>query len=135
MNYPWEHLTSINRIVALHRQGIERYGGDFANPRDGCVDGGLGAAWNAELYTEAQGSIQGFNFACFLLCYLARDHCFTDGNKRVAWLAFVDILLKLGLTVKAETNEAEQLVLGVILHQLETNDVCMWTAERLEAIS
>ena len=132
---PWNYLISVERIIDLHKKGIERYGGDFSPPTPDCVEGRLGNAWTAELYTEVPGSVTGFNFACFLLYYLTRDHCFTDGNKRVAWLAMVDILLKLGLTIKVTTNQAEQLCLGILLDQITTAGVSNWVAERLEAIS
>jgi death-on-curing protein len=71
--------------------------------------------------------------AAYLLCYLARNHAFLDGNKRVAWLAFEDQLRSIGARVLASAEEAETLVLDVVAKKLEADDVVEWIAARLVA--
>lgn len=40
-----------------------------------------------------------------LLFYLATKHCYTDGNKRIAWACTTFVLLSFGLTVEATEDE------------------------------
>lgn len=133
---PWADLITRDRIVALHATGLSRYGGGAASPaKQGCVESSLGAAWSAELYREDDGVTKGLCFAGYLLYYLAKNHCFTDGNKRVAWLATMQVLLAHGLTVNATTPEAEELINGLIEGRLQSADaVIVWLGERLTAV-
>jgi death-on-curing protein len=99
------------------------------------VEGRLGNAWNAEAYaTTDEDAVMGLTFACYLLYYLVRDHCFPDGNKRAAWASCMAILASIGLTVDATTDESYDLVdriaNGVVKNGAE---VVQWIAGRLEA--
>lgn len=132
---PWNELLSLNDVYELYREGIRRYGGDPSDPKPGCIDGSLGAAWSAESYSDPDpGRLPGLVFVGYLLFYLARNHCFTDGNKRVAWSAAMHVLLGPGLTVEATIDEAEQLMLSVIERRVNDGmEVVSWLAERLIA--
>lgn len=132
---PWHELLSLEDVYELYREGIRRYGGDPSDPKPGCVDGSLGAAWSAESYSDPDpGRLPGLVFAGYLLFYLARNHCFTDGNKRVAWSAAMHVLIGHGLTVEATADEAEQLMLSVIARRVNDGmEVVSWLAERLIA--
>jgi death-on-curing protein len=132
---PWDDLLSLPDVYELYREGIRRYGGDPSDPKPGCVDGSLGAAWNAESYSDPDpGRLPGLAFAGYLLFYLSRNHCFTDGNKRLAWSTAMHVLLHHGLTVEATVDDAEQLMLSVIAGRIDDGmDVVNWLAERLVA--
>lgn len=83
----WDRLVSTAKVVELHRLGLQQYGGRSVKPADECVEGSLGNAWTAELYQrESPFRCEGLAFAGYVLLYLARNHCFEDGNKRAAWL-------------------------------------------------
>src|SRR5262245_53836722 len=100
---PWRHLITEERLVDLNREVVETSGGMPSTPREGCVDGSLGAAWNAESYTAREDDDdgrEGLVFAGSLLYYLARDHCFGDGNKRTALAGMQEVLGGLGLTIE-----------------------------------
>jgi len=127
---------SLAQVFALYREGMRRYGGDASDPKPGCVERSLAAAWNAEAYTDITGQrLPGLVFAGYLLVYLAMNHCFTDGNKRVAWSAALSVLLGHGLTIEATADEAEQLMLDVIKGTIADGmGVANWLAERLIAI-
>jgi death-on-curing protein len=130
---PWEHLTGLDEIIQLHEDGIRRYGGDLSTPREGCVEGSLGAAWSFELYMASPDAYEGLCFCSGLLYYLVKNHCFTDGNKRIAWMAAMESLRVLGLTVKASDDEAEQFCLDVISGSVkDATAVVSWIASRLE---
>ena len=65
---PWSSFITLEDIYGLYREGIRRYGGDASNPKPGCVESSVAAAWNAESYTDAeQSGIPGLVFAGYLL--------------------------------------------------------------------
>ncbi len=78
----------------------------------------------------------GLILAAHLLFYIAKDHCFIDGNKRVAWLACVEFFKNLQLTLRADEDEAYELMIDLSSEgsTLTAADVAVWLAERLEAV-
>jgi death on curing protein len=135
---PWTVWIDIARVIELHHLALEKYGGP-SGPADptGCIDGVLGAAFNAELYIEGRRRAKtGLAFAAYALFYMVQRHCFVDGNKRVAWLTAVDTLASMGLGVQASEDEAFALMTDVIEHRIESADgVVLWFAPRLFALS
>ena len=130
---PWDSILSLSDVATLYGEGIRRYGGDPSDPKPGCVDGSVGAAWSAESYADP-GRLPGLVFAGYLLFYLAKNHCFTDGNKRVAWSTAMHVLGHYCLTVDASIDESEQLMLSVIAGKIRDGmGVVTWLAERLIA--
>lgn len=82
--YPWNPIIHSETILSLYDGSMARYGGKKSDPTEGCVESCLANAWNAEQYADA-GELRGGSIsAIHLLIYLARNHCFADGNKRIA---------------------------------------------------
>lgn len=136
---PWQHLMSSDIVLSLHKAGIEKFGGDYSPPKEGCVERSLGGAYSAEQYASSADTVEGLIFAGYLLYYLATNHCFTDGNKRIGWLAAMRVLLGLGLTVNASDDEAEAFCMRIADSQKpdairDGQDVVIWLSERLEVI-
>ncbi len=133
---PWDERVTTSDVILLHRVGIERFGGDGTirtTDRD-CVDGRLGSAWNAEIYRgEVDHQYAGLVFAGYALFYLAKAHCFVDGNKRVSWTTAMYVLASMGLTVDASADEAEQMIAGLLApgSRVTGDDIVAWLAERL----
>jgi death-on-curing protein len=118
--------------LALHAESVRRHGGKSGGVKDGCVDGSLGAAWNAEAYLAEENAQRGLVFAAHLLYYLARNHCFVDGNKRAGWLAMTEVLGKFDLTLATDAAEAEAFVNGIASGEVKrAEDVVPWLAARL----
>jgi death on curing protein len=135
---PWSGAITVMRVLDLHDRGLAEYGGPAgpAQPQ-GCVEGTLGAAVNAEMYAAAgrRHSLPGLLFASYLLVYLARRHCFVDGNKRTAWSSAVDALASLGLGFTATSPEAVQFVNDVATGAVDDGpQVAAWFAPRLFAL-
>ena len=133
---PWTRLIDSEKVFSLHGEAISRYGGEASqHEKDGCLDKSLGAAWNAELYTaQPENSLDGLCFAGCLMFYLAKNHCFIDGNKRIAWLAAMQVLLGLHLTLDVDQQEAEEYVLSILNGDVaQATDVSSWMADRLMA--
>lgn len=135
---PWAGLTTAQRILDLHATGLERFGGANFIRKDAsqCVDGALGAAFNAELYLEnPRHAVAGLPFAAYLLLYLVKGHCFVDGNKRVAWMACVDVLAAMGLGINATEDEAYDFLSQVIDGTVDSGDeISAWIGSRLYAL-
>jgi death on curing protein len=132
---PWQHLISVQVIQELHDENIRRFGGNPSpSPIPGCIEASLGAAWNAELYAGIDNAIPGLCFGGCLLYYLHMNHCFVDGNKRVAWAAWMEVLRSLGFMVNATDDEVEQLFLDIINESIKNAvDVVFWLAPKLDS--
>lgn len=131
-----KELLSFEETVELHKEGISRYGDQVPSvPRQGCVEGSLGAARSAEVYSEDEGTRPGLLFAAGLLCYLSRNHCFLNGNKRVALMAATTVLGRLGLTIDASQSQMVAFVTEVqVRREMTPADVAEWLADRLIAL-
>lgn len=127
-------FVDCERLCELHVQAIERWGGAWAEPKIGCLDGATNGALTAMRYhSDAQPDV--LVYACFLLRYLALNHCLVDGNKRVAWMAFVEALAVVGLTVDVTEDDAAKFVEEtVIVTQAAVETIAQWVAERLAAL-
>jgi len=103
-------FLGLDEVLEIHRDQIERYGG-----RAGIRDMGL----LQSALAMPQAGIGGeffhadvFEMAAAYLYYIARNHPFVDGNKRVAAMsAFVFLRLN-GHTLRAPTGAFERLVLA-----------------------
>lgn len=128
---------SVGRVIEMYCEGIERYGGLGAVPPSAseCVKSCIGNAGLAEQYVTDEASLQpGLVFVGFLLFYLVKDHCFPDGNKRVGWLAAMEILADLGIAINASTEDAFNFVDEISCGNVENGrQVVQWLAQRVEA--
>ncbi|MEK6322502.1 MAG: Fic family protein [Acidobacteriota bacterium] len=135
---PWDDLINMADVLWLYAEGIKRFGGEGSPPKEGCLEQSLGNAYTAELYSESD-SVRGLAFSGYLLFYLTRDHCFVDGNKRIAWTCCMRVLATLGLTVDASQEDAEALCMRIADSTLEDaikdgSECVVWIAEHLVAI-
>jgi death on curing protein len=136
---PWAQWISDATIADLYAEGIKRWGGAGSPPQPGCVDGALGAAYNAEQYSpesQEEGFISGLIFCGYLLFYLATKHCYLDGNKRIAWACATFVLLSFGLTVEATEQEVVDFCLSISRGETRHgSDVVSWISDRLVAVN
>ncbi len=142
MNNPsnWDSIITTQLVIDLHAKGVEQHGGMHSPPKEGCLEQSLGNALTAEQYTLSDESIMGLCFAGYLLFYLAKNHCFTDGNKRIAWLAATRVLFNHGLIIDATDDEAEEFCLRIAdgTHSMaikDASDAVGWLAERIQFVT
>jgi death-on-curing protein len=136
-----EQLASLitpQTIMRLHKEASDRYGGDPTQRSQDieCADGRIGSAGNAAAYCAEGDEDMGLILVAYLLYYLAKDHCFVDGNKRVAWLAAVETLKNLQLTLNVSTEDAYAFMIDLSSEgsTITASDVAVWLAERLEDV-
>jgi death-on-curing protein len=103
--------------------------------RRACVEGCVGNALAAAMYlrdVEEPDEVDPLQVAAYTMWYLLRGHCFHDGNKRIAWLAAIDILWnEASVSVDASDDEAEEMVLDAAQGLLTADGVSQWLAARL----
>lgn len=132
---PWEAIITGDEIIELHLRGMVHGGPKQPTDARECVEGRLGNAWSAETYSQPHGVRAGLLFAVHLFFYLTQDHCFLDGNKRIAWLAMTCALLRHGLTIKATDDDAYSMAMAVAEGSLSAEGVLDWVTPRLVALS
>jgi prophage maintenance system killer protein len=136
---PWTEWIDEDIVHSLYADGIQKYKGFGSPSKPGCVDAALGAAYSAEMYSmpelDAETVVSGITFCGYLLFYLATKHCWTDGNKRVAWASATWALAMLGLTVRATDDEAYTFVTDIVEHKIQDGESAVnWIADRLDEI-
>ncbi len=58
---------------------------------------------------------------------IIKGHCLVDGNKRLAWVALVDVLASLGWQIEASVGDAEAFCLGLCERDdSNADDVLEW---------
>lgn len=127
----WAAIITVDRVLELHGAAIRRHGGGGtgAPPREGCVAGALGSAWSAAEYSDSTGAELELFFAAYSCANLIRRHCFTDGNKRVAWLTMMDILNAIGVGIDCTTDDAEELCLQLVGGHVSALGLLDWLAD------
>ena len=131
---PWDALVTMEQVVGLHAKALAQSGGMSTPPRDGCIEGSLGAAWNAEQYVAQDDTAArtGLVFAGYLLFYLVKNHCFGDGNKRAALASMHAVLSHLGLTVEVTEDDLVAFIENVATGEVGRGEaVVNWIAPRL----
>lgn len=128
-------LVTSGRVLELHEVAVQQWGGAAGAPNVSCVEGAIGDALTAALYiVDLDEDPDVLTTASYLLFYLARSHCFTDGNKRVAWMAFAEQLAVLGLHVEASQTEVVDFVNRVATGGFPVAEIIEWVAPRLTAL-
>jgi len=116
-------------IVAIRQDLVESHPASDRTVREidaPCVDSAMQAALQGAFYTAIDGHLDHIHIASFLLYYVAKRHCFTDGNKRVAWAVAVDYFLQQGLMIVADQQDAAKLVEDVACDLLSKEDIIRW---------
>ncbi|WP_438016918.1 type II toxin-antitoxin system death-on-curing family toxin [Sorangium sp. So ce315] len=120
-------FVGVEDVLHLHSVAIDQYGGERSMvPKAGCVEGSIGNAVTASMYVAEDGEPDLLVSVAYLLVYLAKNHCFVDGNKRVAWSALVRVLDANGFRIVAEQEDAAKLVNDVATGVVDVHGVLRW---------
>ena len=125
MEQPVLYLT-LQETLELHEQLILRFGGPA-----GVRDMGL---LESALIRPQTGYYETLSMqAAAMLQSLCQNHCFVDGNKRVAFAATAIFLRMNGyrLSVKADDGETF-LVNQVIQKRIAIEDIATWLEDRMK---
>ena len=126
----WD-FPGVDEVIELQRLALGRHGGAASAPKEGCIERSIAGAVNASLYASTDGGEEPdlLLAAAHLLFYIAKNHCFADGNKRAAWSAMVRALDMNGIRINADPAGAADLVEGVASGARTVRDVLFWLYE------
>ena len=110
-----------DQVLKFHRILIEKYGGEPGIRDDGLLDSALAQPemfWGDEWLHPTV-----FDKAAAYLFHLCRNHCFLDGNKRIAFAAAFLFLDLNGYTVTFSNEEVVQLTVGVAAGRIDKKEI------------
>jgi death-on-curing protein len=124
---PVFYLT-LQETLELHEQLILRFGGPT-----GVRDMGL---LESALIRPQTGYYETLSMqAAALLQSLCQNHCFVDGNKRVAFAATAIFLRMNGYRLSVEADDGETfLVNHVIQKRMAIDDIATWLEGRMKRV-
>lgn len=113
-------------VVAMHVELIAEHGGLAGPPRLAELEAAL-----ARPQQQFSYATQPLSLAQLAAAYgfaLARNHCFPDGNKRIA-LAVIDVFLQLnGRELLAEEVDAANTMQSVASGKMTESELAAWIA-------
>ena len=133
MDYTDYCPITVERVEELHREAIKKHGGDYSQPNTDCIKQCLGSAVTSALYQQQEGAPNPLVIAGFLLFYFVENHCFSDGNKRVGWLVFTEMLRRNHVDIDAEKEEVYSFVDEIAMGNNKVDDILFWAEERITA--
>ncbi len=122
-------FLTLDEVLALHADQIERYGGS-----PGVRDLGLlESAVAAPRATFGGGWLHGTlpEMAAAYLFHLVRNHAFVDGNKRTGLAAAIAFLGLNGMWLEADEDQMVDLVLGVAKGRVGKAEVAVFVQRRV----
>lgn len=100
--------------------------------RSDCVEGAIGNAVLAASYTQDSDEPDVLHVAAYLMRSLVKNHCYVDGNKRIAWLATLEVLAVHAMaTIEADQDEAAALVEDVATGAVDVPALIVWLGKHL----
>ena len=121
-------FPTLQETLELHKQLIQRFGGS-----DGVRDMGL---LESALIRPQTGYYDTLSMqAAALLQSLCQNHCFVDGNKRVAFASTAIFLSMNGYHLKVHPDDGETfLVEQVIKQKIAIEDIATWLENRMKGL-
>lgn len=119
-------------VLAVHRALISEHGGaDGVRDRD-LLESTLARPRNLFVYAEEEVSL--FDLAASYAYGFARNHCFVDGNKRVAFTAALTFLDLHGFRLEAPREERVVTFLRLAAGEVSEADLSHWLEKSSRAI-
>ena len=115
-------------VLALHEELLADHGGAIGIRDEGLLDSALARPQNiysygkTDLYTLATAYISG----------ILRNHPFTDGNKRVAFMTGYVFLGRNGKELVAAEAEATEFMLAFAAGKISEEDFALWLKKNCE---
>lgn len=113
-------------VTAIHDRQIAEHGELDGIRALGAVDSALAKPMNLAAY----GSPDPADLAAAYACGLARNHGFSDGNKRTAWVVARLFLADNGFRLRFDKAEAVRVMQDVAAGELLEPELARWFRER-----
>jgi death-on-curing protein len=119
-------------VAAMHAELISEHGGLAGPVRIAELEADLGRPQHQYNYSDPSPSLE--RLAAAYGYSLARNHCFADGNKRIA-LAVIDVFLQInGRELTAEEVSAAEIIQSVAAGKLTEEQLATWIREHSRGI-
>jgi death-on-curing protein len=102
-------FLTLGEVIEIHRDQIERYGGDPGLRDLGLLQSAMPAAGFGGRYLHTDL----FEMTAAYLFHITQNHPFVDGNKRTGAVASLVFLSLNDVELEADEEEFERIVLGV----------------------
>jgi death-on-curing protein len=114
-------FLTLAEVLEIHRDQIERYGGDYHLRDAGLLESALAmpSAGIRGEYFHADLPEMAAAYAFFLV----KNHPFIDGNKRVGAVAAIVFLKLNGVKLVPKEGELEELIMGVARGEIEKDQL------------
>jgi death-on-curing protein len=121
-------FPTLQETLELHKQLIQRFGGS-----DGIRDMGL---LESALVRPQTGYYDSLSLqAAALLQSLCQNHCFVDGNKRVAFASTAIFLRMNDYRLQVHPDDGETFLIDQIIQQKASiEDIAAWLESRMRHI-
>src|ERR1700692_2553121 len=117
----------LRAVAAMRAELISEHGGLAGPVRIAELEAALGRPQHQYSYSDAPPSPD--RIAAAYGYSLARNHCFADGNKRIA-LAVIDVFLQInGRELMAEEVDAAEIVQSAAAGKLTEDELATWIPE------
>ncbi len=122
-------FLSLEECIRLHEEQIRRFGGSAGLRDPGLLESALARPRSGYYQTL-------FEQAAALLQSLAMNHCFVDGNKRMAMgCAFIFLDLN-GFEINASGKDAERFLIDkVIVGKADVGGISKWLADHASPLA
>lgn len=109
-------------IIAIHNEQVAEHGGICGIRDDGLLDSALARPQHQSCYCSASV----FDLVAAYASGIIRDHPFTDGNKRTAFLASYVFLVINGWQLQASEIDALNVVLALATGEIDEAAFSNW---------
>jgi death on curing protein len=113
----------IHVVIAIHEALIAEHGGPAGIRDRGLLESTLARPRNLRAYSESASL---FDLAASYAYGLARNHCFVDGNKRVAFTASLTFLRLHGIHLEASQEDKYLTFLRLAEGEITEQELSAW---------
>jgi death-on-curing protein len=122
-----------NAVVAIHQALLQEHGGLMGPPSPDSLEAALARPQQLHQYTDPKPSLPrlaaAYGFA------IAKGHCFSDGNKRLA-LAIIDVFLQLNaLELVASEPDSVVTMQSLAAGKISEEDLAVWIADNAQPLA
>ena len=113
-------------VLALHEEQLAEHGGPVGVRDETLLESALAKPQNRWAYEQGDMA----TLAAAYAFGIARNHPFTDGNKRAAWVVAETFLVLNGLDLHASDAESLPVMLDVASGAMDEGAFAIWVRER-----
>lgn len=124
---PTPIFLTLEEVLEIHRDQIERYGGDPGVLNLGSLESAIAQPQASHGGQLLHGDV--FEMAAVYLFNISQNHPFVDGNKRVAAVSAIIFLNLNGYRLDVSNDELESMVLAVASGKMKREEVARFYRE------